>query len=177
MTAATVTFAIPARLESARLVLRMVVESDWHALHGYYSDPECMRYTIGRVLTGGESWRMTAALAGHWLLRGFGPYILEDKASGAVVGIAGPWHPGDWPECEVKWGLLRSHWGRGLASEAARAVLRGARDAFPATPISLIHAHNEPSIRVACAVGAVPERDLVFRDAPFRIFRHGPAPP
>lgn len=176
MNAAAVTFAIPARIESERLVLRMVVESDWRAMHGYYSDAECMRYTIGRVLTEGESWRMTAALAGHWLLRGFGPYILEDRASGTVIGTAGPWHPGDWPECEVKWGLLRSHWGRGLASEAARAVLHFARGAFPVPPISLIHAHNAASIRVALAVGAEPERDIVFRDAPFRVFRHGAGP-
>lgn len=172
----TVSFQVPRRIESARLVLRMANEPDWHAMHTYYSDPDCMRFTIGRTLTEGESWRMTAALAGHWLLRGYGPYVLEEKATGSVVGTAGLWYPGDWPEPEIKWGLVRSHWGRGLASEAARAVLHMAAAACPQLSlISLIHGDNIASIRVALAVGAAHERDMDFRDARFGIYRHATA--
>lgn len=172
----TVSFQVPRRIESARLVLRMASEPDWRAMHAYYSDPDCMRFTIGRTLTEGESWRMTAALAGHWLLRGYGPYVLEERATGTVVGTAGLWYPGDWPEPEIKWGLVRSHWGRGLASEAARSVLHMATAHRPGpAPISLIHVDNSASIRVALAVGATHERDMDFRNARFAIYRHAAA--
>ena len=55
-----------------------------------------------------------AGMEGHWALRGFGPYAIVEKESGALVGAAGLWHPGDFPETEVKWLLLREFWGRGV---------------------------------------------------------------
>lgn len=78
-------FTIPQQLESESLILRMFREADWRSMHAHYSNPECTRYTLGRVLTEGESWRQTATLAGHWLLRGYGPCALEDKASWAMA--------------------------------------------------------------------------------------------
>ena len=166
-------FEVPERVESPRLVLRMLRDGDWRALHGYYSDEQCIRYTLGRVLTEGESWRTLAAMVGHWHLRGYGPYAIESKASGELLGVSGLWYPYDFPEREIKWGLLRCHWGQGYASEAARAVLAMARDVYPASPpISFIHASNDTSIRVAAALGAALERDTEFRGARYRVYRH-----
>lgn len=170
-------FAIPTRLESGRLVLRMFREDDWRSMYAHYADPACTRYTLGRVLSEGESWRLTATLAGHWLLRGYGPYALEDKASGTMIGAAGLWYPADFPEREIKWALNPAWWGRGYASEAARAVQRMAQAVYPEQPpISFIHRDNQASIRVALAVGAVLEDEIDFRGSRFRIFRH-PSPP
>ena len=114
-----------------------------------------------------------AGMAGHWLLRGFGPYCLEEKRSGSVLGVAGLWYPNDWPEPEIKWALARPHWGRGFASEAARAVQAMAARHLPDLHlISLIHEDNEASMRLAEAVGATFERTAEFRGAPARIYRH-----
>lgn len=38
-----------------------------------------------------------AGMEGHWALRGFGPYAIVEKESGALVGAAGLWHPGNFP--------------------------------------------------------------------------------
>lgn len=57
-------FTIPEHLESERLILRPFVEADWRSMHAHYSHPDCTRYTLGRVLSEGESWRLTATLAG-----------------------------------------------------------------------------------------------------------------
>ncbi|KAB2967690.1 GNAT family N-acetyltransferase [Zoogloea sp.] len=166
-------FLIPSRLESERLSLRMFREEDWRALHALYASADATRYTLGRALSEGESWRMTATLAGHWLLRGYGPYALEDKASGALVGTAGLWYPADFPEREIKWAIDPARWGRGYASEAARAVQRMAASAFPERPpISFIHRDNQASVRVALAVGALLEDEIDFRGARFQIYRH-----
>lgn len=167
---------IPLVLETRRLRLRRFVLDDWQPLHRHYSDIECTRFTFGRTLTDGESWRAMSGMEGHWSLRGFGPYALVERASNSLVGAAGLWHPGDFPETEVKWLLLREFWGRGYATEAVREVQSVAATHLSMRPISLIRKENEGSRRVAIAVGAVHERDLAFRDAEWMVFRHPPRP-
>lgn len=167
------TFLIPERLESERLVLRPFREEDWRAMHRHYSDPACVRYTLGRTLSEGESWRMTATLAGHWLLRSYGPYALEEKATGRVIGTSGLWHPVDFPEREIKWAILPDCQRRGYAGEAARTVLRMALEYFPERPpISFIAKDNVASIAVARSLGAVLEDEIDFRNSRFVIYRH-----
>jgi RimJ/RimL family protein N-acetyltransferase len=163
---------IPTELDTPRLRLRTFALDDWEPLHRHYSDPDCTRFTFGRPLTEGESWRAMAGMAGHWMLRGFGPYALEDKVSGSLVGAAGLWHPGDFPETEIKWLLLREHWGRGFASEAVRAIQDVAATRLAMRPISLIRTENAASRRLATAVGATFEREIEFRDARWMAYRH-----
>jgi len=166
-------YLIPEKIETRRLILRCFREDDWLDLHRLYSDPECTRYTIQRTLTEGESWRTMATMIGHWQIRGYGPYAVEDKASGKVMGPVGLWYPNDWPEQEIKWALSSDYWGCGYASEAARAVKQVAAEYMPETSlISLIFSDNLPSIRLAEAIGATFERAFEFRGQTAHIFRH-----
>lgn len=166
-------FAIPSILETPRLRLRTFVQDDWQGMHEHFSDVECTRYTFRRALTEAATWRAMASMAGHWLLRGYGPYAVEEKASGTMLGTIGPWYPIEWPEPEIKWALARRHWGKGYASEAVRAVQRMAHEYLPELKlISLIDARNEASIRLALAVGATLEREIEFAGGPFHIYRH-----
>jgi RimJ/RimL family protein N-acetyltransferase len=163
---------VPLTIETERLTLRQFAHDDWRAMHEHYSDVECTRFTFGRALTEGESWRAVASMLGHWQLRGYGPYALVENASAAVLGTAGLWYPNDWPEPEIKWALLRKAWGKGYAQEAARAVQGMAVRELGAPPISLIGVDNLASIKVALAVGAKLERQILFRGNPFSIYRH-----
>ncbi|MBU2704078.1 RimJ/RimL family protein N-acetyltransferase [Sporomusaceae bacterium BoRhaA] len=166
-------FRIPEQLETKQLVLRMFKEDDWRDLHEYYSDDACIKYTIGRVLTEAESWREIAIRTGHWFLRGYGPYAVEEKFSGKVAGIVGLWYPIEWPEPEITWHLSRSYWGKGFASEAARAVLKIASEYIPEISfISLIHPENIPSIKLAVALNARYEKALKFHGDNWCIYRH-----
>jgi len=166
-------FLIPQVLETGRLRLRPFAHDDWPALHEHFSDAECTRFTFRRALTEAATWRAMASMAGHWLLRGYGPYAVEEKATGSVLGTVGPWYPLEWPEPEIKWALARRHWGRGYASEAVRAVQRMAHECLPDLRlISLIDSRNEASIRLAQAVGATLEREIEFAGGPFHVYRH-----
>lgn len=166
-------FMIPERLETGRLVLRLFVEADWRALHEHFSDVECTRYTFRRALTEAASWRAMASMAGHWQLRGYGPYAVEEKATREVLGTVGPWYPLEWPEPEIKWALARRHWGMGYASEAVRAVQRMAHEHLSHLRlISLIDSRNDASIRLALAVGATLECEIEFAGGPFHVYRH-----
>lgn len=164
---------IPLAIESQRLLLRLPAEDDWIALHAYYGDADSVRYTVGTPLTEAQTWRTLAGVVGHWAWRGYGPYVLQGRRDGAVLGMAGLWFPNDWPEPEIKWALVPAARGQGYAAEAARAVRAMARERMPGLRlISLISTANEASVRVAIAAGAQLERAIDFRGAPAMIYRH-----
>jgi RimJ/RimL family protein N-acetyltransferase len=166
-------YLIPIGIETERLQLRMFRQEDWRDLHEYYGDPECAKYTSGRPLKDHESWQKLAALVGHWELRSYGSYAVEEKVSKRVIGVVGLDYPVDWPEPEIQWGLARKHWGKGYASEAVRAVKEMAAKYLPdLSLISLIHPNNSSSINLAKAVGAHFEKKYFFRDDTWLIFRH-----
>ena len=133
----------------------MFREDDLDAYAAICGDAEVMRHLgDGKPLTRPEAWRQMAMILGHWQLRGYGLFALEEKATRTLVGRAGIFEPEGWPGFEVGWMLRRSSWGRGYATEAARRVIRHAftemdRDHL----ISLIRPANAPSIRVAERLG------------------------
>jgi RimJ/RimL family protein N-acetyltransferase len=166
-------FLVPERLETERLILRQFRNEDWRDLHLYYSDPEATKYTVGRAFTEGETWRAMCSMLGHWQIHGYGPYAVEERATGTVLGPVGFWYPNDWPSPEIKWALAASYWGRGFAAEAARAVQQAGRRHLPEIAlISLILSANEPSKRLAVAVGARFESEIEFRGQRASIYRH-----
>lgn len=166
-------YKIPERMETDRLILRTFSEADWRDLHVLYSDEECVKYTIQRTLSEAESWSAMASMIGHWQLKGYGPYAVELKESGVVIGPVGMWYPHGWPEPEIKWALARQYWGKGYAAEAARAVKEMAESYLSEVHlISLIYSGNERSKALALSLGAKLEKDIEFRGNVAHIFRH-----
>ncbi len=142
-------------LQTDRLTLRMFRESDFGAYAEMCADPEVMRYLgDGQPLDRPMAWRKLALMIGHWSLRGYGLWAAEERASGAFAGYVGFWNPEGWPGFEVGWTLRRSFWGRGYATEGARAALQFAFTQLEQPRvISLIHPENAASIRVAERLG------------------------
>jgi RimJ/RimL family protein N-acetyltransferase len=166
-------YLVPQQLESKRLLLRQFTDGDWQDIHRYFSDPEAMFFTHGRALSEGETWRVMCSMIGHWQVRGYGPYAVEEKSSGSVLGTVGFWYPNDWPEPEIKWGLARQSWGQGFATEAAKLVHAAGREHLPDFAlISLIHDDNKASIGVALAIGARRGRSIEYEGEPHGIYRH-----
>ena len=109
-------------------------------------------------MTRQEAWRDMSMMAGHWALKGFGHWVLEERDSGELVGRAGLYFPPTWPALEVGWTVARAHWGKGYAGEAGRAACEWAHDELGARHIvSLILPTNSQSIRVAEKLGEKPE--------------------
>jgi len=166
-------YKVPEQLESERLILRQFQDADWQDLHKYYSDEAATVFTYHRGLTEGETWRVICSMIGHWQVRGYGPYTVEDKSSGRVLGTVGFWYPNDWPDLEIKWGLARQFWGMGFAKEGAGLVHAAGREYLPEHAlISLIHPDNKPSIGVAKAIGAKLESSVEYEGEPHGIYRH-----
>ena len=131
-----------------------------------------MRY-VGGVMDCIAAWRRMAAYAGHWQLRGYGPWALEEKTSGLFVGYCGIFSPDGWPEREINWGLTSAFIGRGLVTEAALRARDYAYDTLGFKTIaSCIDLENRSSIAVANRLGAKLDRTITFFGRPGGVFRH-----
>ena len=115
----------------------------------------------------------------HWAAHGFGPWILEERATGEPVGAfevhyCGPGVEGiAADEVEVGWWLAEPARGRGYATEAGRAAIA---DAFERTAARWVAAYirldNERSMRVADRLGLRHVHDGKARSGdPVRIYR------
>jgi RimJ/RimL family protein N-acetyltransferase len=153
-------------LETERLVLRDFRATDVDELFAMADGDEViapfMTYNVAPLHE--ACWRSVALWIGHWALRGYGMWAVEEKASGAFIGRIGLWEPEGWPGTEVGWMLGRAWWGRGYATEAARASLDWGFEQLPVDEVvSLIQPDNAASIAVAEKLGETFARMVPFR--------------
>lgn len=162
------------RLETGRLLLREFRQDDFEAYAAMLADPDVARFLAdGRPLSRAEAWRQMAMFAGHWVLRGFGVWAVEERATGRFIGRIGCFQPDGWPGFEIAYTLARSAWGRGYAREGAAASLAYARDVLRRDRIiSIIRPANTRSIRVAESLGASRVGTVGFFGAPADIYEY-----
>ncbi len=163
-------------METVRLVLRRLRPDDLDALAALYRDPEIRRYFPDGTRTREETEEeLTWFLNGHPRDPRLGLWATIDKATGAFIGRCGllPWTIEGRPEVEVAYLLDRAYWGRGLASEAARAIVHHAFTVLDVVRlISLVDPANVASQRVATSAGMcwTGELDASDEGAPARVY-------
>jgi len=141
-------------LETRRLVLRPSRAEDFDAYAEFMSDEESARF-VGGVQSRSVAWRGFLQIAGAWHLQGFSMFSVISKSSGEWIGRVGPWMPEGWPGTEVGWGIVRSHWNQGYASEAATASIDWAfAELGWDEVIHVIERGNEASSAVAIKLGS-----------------------
>jgi len=145
-------------LETERLLLRWFRETDFPEYLAISSDPEVMKFLGGKPQAEIEAWKSMAAFIGHWYLRGYGVWAVEEKSSGKLIGRIGLMNPAGWPGFELGWTLARESWGKGYATEGASRAMEYAfnhlrRDHV----ISCIAPENSNSIKVAERLGEAVE--------------------
>ena len=160
-------------LETERLILRPWHAGDFAAFERYYADADDARF-VGGQKDREHAWRHLALQLGHWALKGFGYWAVDEKASGAFVGCAGLWQSPGFPEMELGYWLVREHRGKGYAREACLRSREHARVALRAPSlVSYIHPDNAASIAFARSLGAVYERTLDLATfGPHGVYRH-----
>jgi RimJ/RimL family protein N-acetyltransferase len=166
---------MPPTLHTDRLTLRPFAEADLDAYAAISADPEVMRYIgAGGAVARDMAWRQMAIFAGHWVLRGYGMWAVEERASGALIGRVGFLNPEGWPANELGWLLGRASWGKGYALEAARAAREHGRDVqkLGGRLISLIRPDNARSIALAQRLHARLEETIEFMGGTTQVWRH-----
>jgi RimJ/RimL family protein N-acetyltransferase len=113
-------------LHTDRLLLRPFRPEDEEALFHLWNDPQVRRYLFDDQTVPREVVREQIALSQQdFRERGFGEFALSLKERpGELIGFSGLRRIDGGQEVEVLYGLLPGFWGRGLATEAAAAVLR-----------------------------------------------------
>ena len=141
-------------LETPRLRLRMLQAEDFEEYAAIHTDPEVTRFTARMHLTREQAWNHMASICGHWYLRGYGMWAVVEMATNKLVGRVGYHCPEGWPEFELGWTIGRAFWGKGFATEAARAALDYSFDVMKRDHVvSLIDPLNVRSIAVAERLG------------------------
>jgi RimJ/RimL family protein N-acetyltransferase len=155
-------------IETDRLLLRpWRPAEDLDALTAMNADPAVMRWVSpNRPLRREESAAFLDLMVRHWDEHGFGLWALVPRKEDAApcIGFAGlaipSFLPAVLPAVEVGWRLAPAWWGRGLATEAARASMDfGFERLGLRSVVSIIDAGNARSLRVAEKLGMRPGRD------------------
>jgi ribosomal-protein-alanine N-acetyltransferase len=110
------------RLTTERLVLRPPTLDDLPVWHAIYLDAEEVWYGAPRSSLDENREKLTRQIA-HFEQHGFGMCAVDLAASGETIGAAGLQHLEGGPEVEVGYRFLKERWGRGYATESARASI------------------------------------------------------
>jgi RimJ/RimL family protein N-acetyltransferase len=120
-----------ATLTTERLILRRWRDSDREQFARISADPRVMEF-MPAILTREESDRMADRIEQHFVEHGFGLYAAELRDEHSFIGFIGlaiPSFEAAFTPCiEIGWRLSAEHWGKGLSTEGARAVVREAFD-------------------------------------------------
>lgn len=152
--------------ETERLTVRQFVTADLDAFAALCADADVMRFM-------GDGSTLTREEVAHWIdicqekyaVRGYGTSAVFEKSSGAFIGFCGVVRAPDRDFDEIIYAYHRVSWGKGYATEAARAMLdyvfqRSTLDAIYAT----IDPANVNSIKIVEKLGFRFEREDIEAD-------------
>jgi RimJ/RimL family protein N-acetyltransferase len=143
--------------ETERLIVRPWSVDDAEAAFAIYRDPEVWRY-----LGGGEppaDLAAAGAMLRRWIDRSrekapCGVWAVIERSTGSPIGSVMLWPLEDGPEIEVGYHFGKFAWGKGYATEAARAVIEhGFRVLDVDYLVGVVFPENPASQRVLEKVG------------------------
>jgi RimJ/RimL family protein N-acetyltransferase len=147
-------------VETDRLRLRAHTAEDYEASAAMWAEAEVTRFIGGRPFTSEEAWMRVLRAAGHWVLNGYGFWVVEERATGKFLGEAGfmdfkrAIEPPVVDMPEAGWAFAREAHGHGYATETVRALVAWGDAHFGARKtVCLIDEGHAASIRVATKCG------------------------
>ena len=154
----------PAPITTERLLLTpfRLADTDEH-YDALIRHPQVARWLpSGRPGTPADAAALTKAFAAHWEQHGYGVFAVRDRTTGRLLGRGGLRRLPELDDPELLYALTPTAWGRGLATEAARAAVHdGLHRAGLTTLIGLVLPDNVASRRVLEHAGMTAEDDLV----------------
>ena len=153
-------------LETDRLILREFVLEDVDDFFRLVSDPNVTRH-IGDACKSVEEARkgLVERTFRDYEKFGYGRWAVVCKSTGKVVGAAGLKFLDDIGEVDLGYRFFKEHWGKGLATEASRAVVAYGVDALRIQRIvGIADIENQASIRVLEKVGFRFDKFTTYQD-------------
>lgn len=154
-------------LETPRLVIRRLSSSDVKSLKPILGDSEVMKYSLKGALNEEGIKEYIDKILSHYDRHGYGLWGIVQKGTDELIGIAGLIYQilEDSPFTELAYRLARKHWGKGFATEAAKAILEYAFNTLNIDRlISIIEPGNAASVKVAIRVGMTRVKSTKFHE-------------
>jgi RimJ/RimL family protein N-acetyltransferase len=160
-------------IHTDRLTLRAHRLDDFEPLAVMRTEPDFYRYLGGEPISHEDSWRRMMATVGHWVLHSYGFWLVEEAASGEVVGEVGfsdfrrDMQPSLQGTVEAGWALAPRFHGQGYGGEAMSAALQWAVTALPGFAITcIISPDNVASLALASRLGFTERCRTTYKDEP-----------
>ena len=150
----------PALIETPRLLLRPFVGSDAPAAFEWFGDAVVMRHTpSGPDASLQQTTDRIADYQRHQAAHGFSKWVVLDRETQRPIGDSGLLVMPESGDIDLGFRLARPWWGKGLATEAARAWVRTAFGDFTLARLTAFaHPDNQASLRVLEKLGFRHER-------------------
>ena len=152
-------------LQTDRLRFAIWAKEDWKDFSNLASDPLVVRY-----LGNGVPWpdervkEFVARQIESWEKHGICLWKVFPNGSDTLIGICGLQRLPEGPDVEIGWWLAPSHWGQGLATEAARQALTyGFEVGNFERIVAIAQGANRDSIRIMDKLGMRFEREAVHK--------------
>jgi ribosomal-protein-alanine N-acetyltransferase len=149
-------------IETARLRFRQLCVDDLDDLWLIVSDSEVMKYLgviAGTILSREETQVTLEKMLEFWAVNGLGRWAVVDKKDGKLIGLCGFRLFDTTPE--LFYLFNKESWGKGLATEAARATLRYGFEELGVDRIIAVTRHaNQASINVMTKLGMKYEKEM-----------------
>jgi ribosomal-protein-alanine N-acetyltransferase len=158
---------------TARLDAERLTADHWDDLRHMDQDAQFMAKLGGVRDVAGTLAYLEHNMA-HWVTHGFGLWMLRDRVTRAMIGRALLRHleVDGVDEVETGYGFLPDLWGRGLATEIARACVSIGRERLGlASVVGITVPTNTASQQVMRKAGLRYERDIVHAGLPHLLFR------
>jgi len=151
------TISVP-HLQTERLTLREYHRDDFDLFAEHLANSESSAH-LGSA-DRQTAWRIFNSHSGLWVIDGAGWWAVEDKQTGQLVGSVGAFFREQSTVMEMGWNTYRAFWGKGIANEAAAAVLNYAFEVRHEAKVrALITSGNASSRRVADRLGMTYEME------------------
>ncbi|MER7049116.1 GNAT family N-acetyltransferase [Streptomyces jumonjinensis] len=156
-------------IETERLVLRPLTVGDLDAFVELHADERVNRF-VGSYSAGRARERLLA-VERQWAERGHGLCAVELRSSGEFIGRCGLHYWESFDEVELGWTLKAGSWGRGYATEAARACAAWGFATLDVDRVTAMIRHgNVASVRVAERLGFSPSREDLLQGCPVTVY-------
>ncbi len=149
------------RLETERLVLRRVTLDDADLMLAVWNDPAFVSNVGDRGIRTLEQAHeaMEAGALKLYADYGYGPYAMVLRKTGERIGICGLFKRDNLEHPDIGFAVLPDHCGKGLAGEAAFAVLEHARDDLRLSELTAIVSPGN-----AASIGLIEKLGLEFSE-------------
>lgn len=160
-------------LTTERLRLEPFDERHLEGLHAMNRLPEVMRFITGQPETLEQTRAGIALVKGRWAQFGFSWWAFVERATDRVVGAGCIQYLGRDPANphEIGWRLVPDKWGKGYASEAARAMAAWAFETLEAPLLCAVcKAENVASAKVMQRLGMRYRGEETWYDSPHAVY-------